>query len=111
MKLPLSPWRNKTRTARTRRTPYRNRPSQVTWTGVVVEVVDRFGNQVLPSPKQPLAGSVTLALACPSNQLNGTLKQDINPDTVVASFTDLAVVTTCGGYTLQATNAAVPYPF
>jgi hypothetical protein len=74
-------------------------------------VVDRFGNQVLPSPRQPLAGSVILALAGPSNQLNGTLKQDINPDTGVASFTDLAVVTVCDGYTLQATNAAIAYPF
>jgi hypothetical protein len=39
------------------------------------------------------------------------IKQDINPDSGVASFTDLAVVTACDGYTLQATNAAVAYPF
>src|SRR5262249_30990299 len=80
-------------------------------TGVVVEVVDAFGNQVLPSRTQPLAGSVTLALAGPSTQLNGTLRQGIDPNTGVASFTDLAVVTPGDGYTLRATGIVNTLPF
>jgi endoglucanase Acf2 len=81
-----------------------NRFKDVTWTGIVVEVVDKWGNQVLPSPTQPLAGSVTLALAGPSTQLNGKLTQNIDANTGVASFTDLAVVTAGDGYTLRATG-------
>jgi endoglucanase Acf2 len=88
-----------------------NEYKQVTWTGVVVEVVDKWDNQVLPSPTQPLAGSVTLALAGPSAQLNGTLTQTIDPSTGVASFTDLAVVTAGDGYTLQATGTVNAAPF
>ena len=77
-----------------------------TWSGVVVQVVDKFGNQ-LPGPFT--AGSVTMAAldqnGAPVTFAAGTITQKIDPITAVASFTDLRIGTMENNYTLLAAGS------
>src|SRR5262249_43809744 len=57
-----------------------------TWTGVVVGVVDRFGNQV--TSDLPGGGSVTITTNGKFND-NATTTVPIDPNTGVATFTNL----------------------
>ncbi len=86
-----------------------NYPASVghTWNGIVVDVVDRFGNQVTGGIA---SGGVTLSALDPTGKpamfsTDSALTQPLDPAALIASFLNLNIVAMGNGYTLLASGS------